>query len=174
MPKIEITDDKGLVQKSGSGVVFQSSVVLQSSGLEGVVVSAETTLPAAQGDTDIELELPAGALVTDFGFVVTSAVGGGGNGGTMTVSVGTAAGGQQLVTNTIVLAANATAAVGTSMSVLNGVEVEANSAAFGDFVDASVLHSSTARSIHARFAQGEGAAAAAGKVIAFVKYIIIA
>ncbi len=168
MPKIEITNDKGLVQKSGSGVV------LQSSGLEGVVVSAETTLPAAQGNTDIKLELPAGALVTDFGFVVTSAVGGGANDGTMTVSVGTAAGGQQLVTNTIVLAANATAAVGTSMSVLNGVEVEANSAAFGDFVDASVLHSSAARSIHARFAQGEGAAAAAGKVIAFVKYIIIA
>lgn len=174
MPKIEITDDKGLVQKSGSGVVFQSSVVLQSSGLEGVVVSAETTLPAAQGNTDIELELPAGALVTDFGFVVTSAVGGGGAGSTMTVSVGTDVGEADLVAAVTVVAATKTAEVGTSMSVLNGVVVQGDSAPFGDFVDASVLHSSAARSIHARFAQGAGAAAAAGKVIAFVKYIIIA
>ena len=66
MPRITINDTKGLYQDSGVGVVVQSK------GMEGVVVSSETTLAAAAGDTDIEFAMPAGALVTDFGFVVTS------------------------------------------------------------------------------------------------------
>ena len=168
MPKIEITNTKGLVQKTGTGVDVQST------GLESVIVSSETAIAAAEGNTDISFSMPAGALVTDFGFVVTSAVGGGAAAGTMTVDLGTAAGGQQLVAQAVVAAANDTMLAGRSMSVLNAVEAVATGAAFGDFVDASTLHSATARDVFARFTQGAGAAAAEGKVFAYIKYTVIA
>ena len=167
MPQVKITDAKGLFQQTGTGIVIESV------GAEGVVSTGEQTLAAAAANYDLELAMPAGALVTDFGFVVTSAVGGGGNGGTMTVSLGTSAGGQQLVAQAVVADSNSTIAAGASMSVLNAVEADASGAAFADFVDAAALHSTTARTLHARFTQGTGAAAAAGKVIAYCKYIIL-
>lgn len=180
MPHVKVTDTKGLVQESGSGTKINNSLdiaggaTVNSTGLEGVVVSGATTLAAAAGNTDIEFAMPAGALVTDFGFAVTSAVGGGAASGTMTVSLGTAAGGQQLVAQAVVADANSTIAAGASMSVLNAVEADASGAPFADFVDAAPLHSTTARTLHARFTQGVGAAADAGEVHAYVKYIILA
>ncbi len=57
--------------------------------------------------------------------------------------------------------------------LLNAVEADASGAPFADFVDAAALHSTTARTLYARFTQGTGAAAAAGKVFAYIKYIII-
>jgi hypothetical protein len=167
MPQVKITDAKGLFQQTGTGIVIQSV------GAEGVVSSGATTIPLAVGNTDISLSMPAGALVTDFGFVVTSAVGGGSGSGTMTVSFGTAAGGGQLVAGAVVANSNAILVAGSSMSVLNAVEAVASGAPFADFVDAAALHSSSARTLHARFAQSTGVAAAAGEVIAYVKYIIL-
>ena len=180
MPKVTINDDKGLVQKSGSGTTISNSLdidgaaTVNATGLEGVVVSGATTLPAAAGNTDITFAMPAGALVTDFGFAVTSAVGGGSASGTMTVDLGTSAGGEELLAATTVADANSTIAVGASMSVLNAVEADASGAVFPDFKDASALHSTTARTLTARFTQGTGAAADAGEVHAYVKYIILA
>jgi len=167
MPQVKITDTKGLHQLTGTGIVIESV------GAEGIVSTGKKTLPAAVGNNDFTFDMPAGALVTDFGFVVTSAVGGGSASGTMTVSLGTSAGGQQLVANAVVADADSTIAAGASMSVLNAVEADASGAPFADFVDASALHSATARTLHTRFAQGTGAAAAAGEVIAYVKYIIL-
>ena len=164
MPQIQITDSKGLVQKTGTGIDIQSA---------GVVVSAETSIPTAVGTTDIELAMPAGALVTDFGFVVTSAVGGGANTGTMTVDLGTAAGGEELVAAAVVATTNNTIAAGRAMSVLNAVEAVATGAPFADFKDAAPLHSVAARTLFARFEQKVGAAAAIGKVHAYVEYIIV-
>ena len=142
-------------------------------GIQGTIVSAETTLAAAAGDTDISLALPAGALVKDFGFVVTSDVGGGSASGTMAVKLGTSEGGAELLASATVADANSTIAAGASQSVLNAVEADASGAPFADFKDAAALYSSTARTIYARFTQGTGAAAAAGEVIAFVDYIIV-
>ncbi len=167
MPQIQITDSKGLVQQTGTGIDIQSR------GMKGVIVSPETSIPAAVGTTDIAFAMPAGALVTDFGFVVTSAVGGGAAGGTMDVDLGTAAGGAQLVAAATVADANSTIAAGASQSVLNHVEADASGAAFGDFKDASVLHSVAARTLFARFEQKVGAAAAAGKVHAYIEYMIV-
>jgi hypothetical protein len=170
MPKIEITDSKGLVQVTGSGCDIQSK------GLRAVIVSAETSIPVAVGNTDIEFAMPAGALVTDFGFVVTSAVGGtdgDGDAGIMTVDLGTTAGGAQLVAAAAVANGDATILAGRSMSVLNKVEAVATGAPFADFVDAAALHSATARTLTARFAQSVGEAAAIGKVHAYVEYTII-
>ena len=167
MPKVTINDTKGLYQESGSGIVVHSK------GARGVIVSAETALPVATGNTDIRFEMPAGALVTDFGFVVTSAVGGGSGSGTMAVLMGTTAAGGELVASATVADANSTIAAGASMSVINAVEADATGAPFADFVDASALHSTSARNLFARFTQGGGSAAAIGKVIAYIEYIVI-
>jgi hypothetical protein len=167
MPKIEITNTKGLVQKTGTGVDVQSV------GLEGIIVSDETSIPVATGTTDIAFSMPAGALVTDFGFVVTSVVGGGVAAGTMTVDLGTTAGGAELVAAAVVADGASTIAAGSSQSVLNAVLADASGAAFGDFVNAAVLHSAATRTITARFEQKVGAAGAIGKVFAYVKYIIV-
>ena len=167
MPKIQITDSKGLVQSTGSGIDIQST------GARGVIVSAETSIPVAVGTTDISLAMPAGALVTDFGFVVTSAVGGAGGGGTMDVDLGTTAGGAQLLAAAVVADGNSVIAAGASMSVLNAVEADASGAAFADFKDAATLHAAAARTLIARFEQKVGVAAAIGKVHAYIEYIIV-
>ncbi len=167
MPQVKITDAKGLFQQTGTGIVIQSV------GAEGVISAGETELPTANGNTDVSFSMPAGALVTDFGFVVTSAVGGASNGGTMTVKMGTTAAGGELVAAATVADANSTIAAGSSMSVLNAVEADASGAAFADFVDASALHSVAARTLSARFTQASGAANAIGKVIPYIKYCII-
>ena len=167
MPKVTINNSKGLYQETGSGIYVQSA------GAEGVAFSGATSLPVAVGNTDISFSMPAGALVTDFGFAVTSAVGGSGASGTVTVDLGTSAGGAELVAATVVADANSTIAAGSSMSVLNAVEADASGAAFGDFVDASALHATAARTLTARFAQGTGVAAAIGQVHAYIKYIIL-
>ena len=180
MPSVKITNSKGLVQESGSGTKINNSLsinggaTVNSTGIEGVVVSGATELPAAAGNTDIEFAMPAGALVTDFGFAVTSAVGGGSASGTMTVDLGTSAGGAELLAAATVADANSTIAAGASMSVLTAVDADASGAPFADFKDAAALHSTTARTLTARFTQGTGAAAGAGEVHAYVKYIILA
>ena len=66
MPQVKITDAKGLFQQTGTGIVIHSV------GAEGVVSTGEQTLAAAAANYDLTLDMPAGALVTDFGFVVTS------------------------------------------------------------------------------------------------------
>ena len=161
------------VSKKESALSALDGGLVTGIGVQATIVSAETTLPSANGTTDISFALPSGALVKDFGFVVTSQVGGGSSGGTMSVKLGTAVGGDELLASATVADGNSTIAVGASMSVLNAVEADASGAAFADFTDAATLYSSTARTIHARFTQASGAAAADGKVIAFVDYIVV-
>jgi hypothetical protein len=161
------------ISKKESALSALDGGLITGKGIQGTIVSAETTLAAAAGTTDISFALPAGALVKDFGFVVTSAVGGGSGGGTMAVKLGTSEGGDELLASATVADSNSTIAAGASMSVLNAVEADASGAAFTDFTDAATLYSATARSVHARFTQGTDAAAADGKVIAFVDYIIV-
>jgi len=167
MPQVKITDTKGLFQQTGTGIVIQSV------GAEGVISAGETQLPTANGNTDVTFAMPANALVTDFGFVVTSAVGGASNGGTMAVKMGTTAAGGELVAAAVVADANSTIAAGAAMAVSNLVKADASGAAFANFVDASALHSTSARTLYARFTQASGAANAIGKVIPYIKYIIV-
>ena len=149
------------------------TIAAGAKGIRGTAVSAATSVPVAVGNTDISVALPAGALISDMGFVVTSALGGTGASGTVTVSMGTSEGGAELVAAVAVCDANSAAAAGSSQSVLNAVEADASGAAFADFKDAAALYSSTARSVYMRFAQGTGVAAAIGKVVVFVDYTIV-
>ena len=149
------------------------TIAAGAKGIRGTAVSAATSVPVAVGNTDISVALPAGALISDMGFVVTSALGGTGASGTVTVSAGTSEGGAELIVAVEVCDANSAAAAGSSMSALNAVEADASGAPFADFVDAAALYSSTARSVYMRFAQGTGVAAAIGEVIVFCDYTIV-
>ena len=113
-------------------------------GMHATATSAVTDIPIAVGNSDIAVALPAGALIKDMGFVVTSALGGTGASGTVTVSMGTSEGGAELIVAKAVCDANSTAAAGSSMSVLNHVEIDASGAPFADFIDAATLYSATA------------------------------
>jgi hypothetical protein len=126
------------------------------------------------GDTDISFLMPAGALVTEFGIVCTSELGGAGDDGTVTVKMGTTAAGGELVAAAVVCDANSPMAAGASMSTANLVEGDASGAPFANFVDASALHSTTARTLYCRVAQGAGVAPAIGKLFAFIKYTVVA
>ena len=154
-------------------LVNENANTITGKGIQGTATSAVTSIPVAVGNTDIAVALPAGALIKDMGFVVTSALGGTGASGTVTVSAGTSEGGAELVVAVAVCDANSSAAAGSSMSVLNSVEADASGAPFADFVDAAALYSSTARSVYMRFAQGTGVAAAIGEVIVFCDYTIV-
>tara|TARA_R110001592_G_C12982336_1_gene734307 strand:+ start:391 stop:882 length:492 start_codon:yes stop_codon:yes gene_type:complete len=69
MPAIEITDSKGLVQKTGSGIEINSK------GAIGTVSSAATSLIATGANTeDISVSVPANALIVDAGVVITTAI----------------------------------------------------------------------------------------------------
>ena len=150
------------------------TVAAGAKGVQGTIVSSETSVPVAVGNTDITVgTLPAGALITDAGFVVTSVLGGGSGGGTVTVSIGTTEGGAELVAGVAVCDSNSSAAAGSSQSVLNAVEADASGAPFGDFKDAATLYSASARAVYVRFAQGTAVAGAIGKVICFVNYTIV-
>ena len=154
-------------------LVNENANTITGKGIHATATSAVTDIPVAAGNTDIAVSLPAGALVRDMGFVVTSALGGGAASGTQTVSMGTSEGGAELVVAVEVCDANSTAAAGSSMSVLNSVEADASGAPFADFVDAAALYSSTARSVYMRFAQGVGVAASKAKVVVFVDYSVV-
>jgi hypothetical protein len=49
MPKVTVTDTKGLVQESGSGITFESNAVFKSDGIEVARSVSSATLPAATG-----------------------------------------------------------------------------------------------------------------------------
>ena len=154
------------------GGTINGNVTVNGIGVRATAITA-SAIPVAVGNTDISVALPAGALISDMGFVVTSALGGTGASGTVTVSAGTSEGGAELIVAVEVCDTNSAAAAGSSMSVLNAVEADASGAAFADFKDAAALYSSTARSVYMRFAQGTGVAAAIGEVIVFCDYIVV-
>ena len=148
MPKIEITDSKGLVQKTGSGVDVQSA------GLCGVV-STDIAIASAAGDNDGTLSLPARALITEIAVVVTDAFAtrDTNDDDTVDLKVGTAVGGGQIIAqpagNIGFVERNNTAVVGSRMSTSSGAKIAAASTAF-TFADGAPLYSDAARTIHPR------------------------
>ena len=69
MPKVVISDSKGLVQQTGSGIEINSK------GAMGTVSSAAVSLVATGANTeDISVKVPANALIVDVGVIVTTAI----------------------------------------------------------------------------------------------------
>ena len=98
----------------------------------------------------------------------------------VSASVGTSAGGTQIMAVTNLLAQNKSAAAGVaaSMGNISGLATASNklengSAAIPAFADTLVRHSATARTIHVRVAVGNTTLASAGTLTCFAKYMVV-
>ena len=161
MPKIVITDARGLVQETGSGIEVNSK------GVCGVAYSGATAVSATAGNTDMEISVPANALIMAVGLVCTTALDGSENSPNVNLTAGTAAGGQQYVADTVVSAGSMS--VGTSISTDGATAESTNTIALVSNVR---LHNTAARTVHMRVATSEDLDAA-GEVVGFVRYAVI-
>ena len=171
--KYNISNKESTLSLADGGEISGAISLSGKTGLQGTAVSAATSIPVAVGTTDLSVTLPAGSLIKDIGFVCTSAIGGTGASGTMTVSAGSAAGGAQFLAEAVICDTNSATAAGSSMSALNAVEADASGAAFADLKDAAALYTSAAQTVYMRFEQKVGVAAAIGEAILYVDYIIV-
>ena len=172
MPKIVITDSKGLVQQPGSGIDIQSA------GMLGVVRN-DITLVAGPGDIDGTFTLPAGALITEIALVTTDSfqAGNANNDDTVQLMVGLSAGAGEIIADPGAASENGfverngVAPVGSRMSTSSGAKMETNSTAFT--LTGASLYSATARTIHHRIRVDNTALQATGAVRLECKYTII-
>lgn len=162
MPKIVITDARGLVQETGSGIEVNSK------GVCGVAYSGATAVSATAGNTDMEISVPANALIMAVGLVCTTVLDGTSNTPNVNLTAGTAAGGQQYVASTVVVSAGSMS-VGTSISTDGATAESTNTIALVSNVR---LHNTAARTVHMRVVTSANLDTA-GEVVGFVRYAVI-
>ena len=165
MPKVTITGAKGLVQESGNGFqVEQNSDVF---GLTGHKWTASTSLVSG-GANDVEMTLtqPAGTVLVDVGFILTTAIAM--TSGNANFKVGTADDGAELVAATALVSSAAAAAIGSGIS-LSGLNSEG--AAALAVVASAAMYTSAARTIYLRMENSTEVTAGAGK--AWISYVAV-
>jgi len=143
MPKIVITDSKGLVQERGSGIEINSA------GTKAVLKKKITLGVTKNISLDSAFKLPAGATITDVFVVAHDAIRAGNTAGgdALTVGVGTDDPGTNIVAETNLLTQNDVTAVGKASILTAGTKLNAGGAALA-FATGAVLYSSTARTVN--------------------------
>ena len=159
MPKIVRNNARGLFQKAGKG----------SAGIESVEMSALTTSSTAAGNADVTVTCPAGAVITDVGFVAVTLFDVGTN--NISFSCGVGSGGNDIVAVTQINQANADIAAGTAISVKSANLVHGSGGAIA-FKNAAPLHSASERTIGFRITNS-GTQTSAGTFRAYIKYVIL-
>lgn len=169
MPKIEITNAKGLVQVTGSGIDVQSP------GTKSVV-KKRFTIPA-DGTTpslDQAVTLPAGAVITDVFAISHAALQTNAAGGSaLTVGVGTDDPATDIVAATNVLANGDTTSADEAAILTAGTKLDAASGVALAFATGAVLHSTTARSINLTVTVVGAAMATGGDLTVGLEYTIL-
>lgn len=162
MPKVVVTDAKGLHQVTGTGV----------EGLEAIKFGTSTTLSVGQANYDADaISIPANALITDLGYIALTALDVT-TSGTLTFSFGTAAGGAELVAATQLNQTAADIAIGVTQSLQLGNLPHASGAAI-PYKAGAAYFSSSARDIHMRVTVAGANLTTASRVVPFVKYCIL-
>ena len=170
MPKVTITNAKGLVQSKGSGLVVSSAtalngaVTVSGTGVPGIVLSSTTSIIGGADDYDASLTQPANTIIVEVGLVSTTAGDGSGN---VTVDFGTSAGGEEIVANTGIVS-SAVWAVSTGASTGGLVPEGASALAF---VAAGAVHTTAARTITCSVTTS--ATQGAGAYRAWLKYLVV-
>ena len=160
----------GDVTMTNAGVVTISAGAV---GVERVVYSAIATVPVAQGNVDTNVTVPANGLITDMGFIITTAITAT-TSNTLTIDFGTSAGGADFVAAVQVNATSAGLALGTSASVLAGNKAVGSGTVFAGFVDGVKLYDTSAEVVNMRLViGGADLTNADGRIRQFVKYIVI-
>tara|TARA_Y100001938_G_C7940926_1_gene354277 strand:- start:62 stop:598 length:537 start_codon:yes stop_codon:yes gene_type:complete len=161
-------------------VKLEKAVTVEGAGLEQVVFSAETTIPASHtvngGNTDIVFPtIPANSVILDFG-VVFGALLDAASTGTFSVSLGKGGSQDNLMVAKQLNQTSNDIAAGAAVSVSGGAANKAASSAAATlaFKPAAALASTTAvTDLTARFNVGTASLAAPSGLRAFVKYALI-
>ena len=170
MPKVTITNAKGLVQSKGSGLVVSSAAALNGAvtiggtGAEGVALGASTSLVGGAGNADISITQPANTVLVGCGLLATTALD---TSDTVVVDFGTSAGGQEIVAQT-----NATSAgIFAVSTAVSSAGLNAEGANDLVFVTAAAMHTTAARTITCRVTTG--ATQGAGVVRPWLRYQVV-
>ena len=157
MPKVVVSDNKGLVQETGKGVV-------------GLVQSKTVNAVHASGDSIVSgaIKIPKNSLITGIHSVVTTSLAGGAD-AAVTVKAGTGAGGNQLALAANLGAGLAGAVAGKGQST----NTELNTALAGNAVlvlTAGTTYRSADTDVHIT-AQRAGADLTSGAIQFTVEFI---
>tara|TARA_R110001583_G_scaffold12000_4_gene53538 strand:- start:332 stop:847 length:516 start_codon:yes stop_codon:yes gene_type:complete len=171
MPKVEISN-RGLIQTTGNGLQIDLPVTLNSSGLSGVRYSTETSIiKTGGGRTDLTVDVPPGALLTDVGVVCTDGVDAS-ESLTITAKVGTGVNGAQ-----ICAAANFASAV-NGADVIEAGHAISTSGANGEgaaalaFVAECAMRATAARTVYFTVTHNTGNLES-GKVVCYAAYAVV-
>ena len=156
MPKITVTNKKGLVQSGGRG----GDLVRRA--------TTGTTSLIATGANDVEMTLtqPAGTVLVDVGFVLTTAIAG--SSGNSNLKVGTSDDGNELISATALMSSATAAVVGSGISV-SGLMSEG--AATLAFKATSAAWTSADRTVYLRLENS--AAITAGAGVGWISYMYL-
>ncbi len=143
---------------SGTAIIAPGAMVSN----DGTIYGAATSMVnVGAADVEVELTQPAGTVITDIGHVTTTATA---TNATITVRVGTASDGQEVIADVVYVSAGVSA-IGESMQVANASQGEAGNAM--SIVAKFPLYTATARTIYYRF-QNDGTISA-GVIRPFLK-----
>ena len=171
--RVGLARTQALLQNLKRELNMQLSTINNAKGVELCEYSAATAIPVAQQNNDLwSVSLPANALITDVGYVVSGNNVNAASSGTITFSFGTSSGGGELVTAVQVNQTASDLANGVAQFASLGNLPHASGAAIA-FTPAAPLFGTTARTIYMRVTIGGAVLADAnGKVSLVVKYII--
>ncbi len=158
MPKVVVTDARGLVQETGAGIE-----ILTHGAVGTKFTSATTLINVGANDTALTIVQPANTLLVDVGVVLTKAIAG--SSGIVQVKVGTTNDGAQICAASDLMSGATAAAVGSGISLVNKSE----GAATLSFAANSPQYTATERTLHIRIEAS--AAITAGEAVAFIKYM---
>jgi len=176
-----VIDDRGPVGSGGSGTVINNALdiagattisgtaTVTGQGLTGCAYSTETAITGTGAtNTDLQVTIPAGAVILDVGVVFTEAVVIN-SAANLAVTVGFSAGDNAICAATNMISSNTAAALGSAISV-SGANGEG--AAALAFVANAPLRVAAEDIIFFRVANSANNVTA-GKAVAFVRYMII-
>ena len=186
MVKTVINNTKGLEQfPSVNGTVIDNAstfngattlngaLTANAAGASGIVFSDAGDVNGTNAaTTDYSVTVPAGALVTDLGFICTTQMDCAA-GSTITVGFGFSAGAADVITGVQVNNTGSDVAVGTAPSVLAANLATASGTGFGTFQPAIALHSATAKTYHMRITIGGQTMTDGGAVRMFARYTVV-
>ena len=171
--RIGLARTQALLENLKRELDLNLSVINNAKGVELCEYSSAVALPVAQQNNDLwSVSLPANALITDVGYMVSEDDVDAASSSTITVSFGDSEGAQDIVAAVQVNQTSSDLANGVSQSVSAGNLPHASGGALG-FAPAAPLYQSSASTIYMRVTvAGANLTDANGYLSMFVKYII--
>jgi hypothetical protein len=171
--RVGLARTQALIQNLKRELDMKNSTLTNTKGVELCKYTAATAIPVATQNNDLwSVALPANALITDVGYMISGADVNAGSGTTLSIAIGDATGTGDIVAAVQVNQTSSDLANGVSQSVAAGNLPHASGAALG-FAPAAPLFATAARSVFLRVTVGSTVLVDANGLLSlFVKYII--